>query len=320
MLHYSGLKRVVVVPRNGYLNRLQAVASASVIASGMGVPLYFTWETEEVAPAQADDLLSLAQSGISALDPKQLSALIGRSHVDMPRYLTVDEENGVAFLAGHDQGEQAFMSRLQDILRTSPAIHDLVIVAGGKFHFPVETDFDSKRRDFYSGIRWHPEIENRVEQFPKRENPYLGLHIRETDRSRQAPRLKDIERNLVDLAMQCNIKDVFIAADTELALHEWSTRVSELGLLPWISDTTNFNRSESGAARDALVDWRLLGGAQAIIYSAESSFGQEAAVMTAHPEWSRGLQARAGLRFMRDAQRIATSLARKLHNGSSRKQ
>jgi len=103
-------------------------------------------------------------------------------------------------------------------------------------------------------------------------------------------------------------------------LHEWSTRVSELGLLPWISETTNFNRCESGAARDALVDWRLLGGAQATIYSAESSFGQEAAVMTAHPEWSRGLQASPGLRFMRDSQRIATSLARKLHNARSRKQ
>jgi len=42
----SDLKRIIIIPRNGYLNRLQAIASAAIIAENLDIELKIYWETE----------------------------------------------------------------------------------------------------------------------------------------------------------------------------------------------------------------------------------------------------------------------------------
>ena len=317
MAQARSLKQVISVPRNGYLNRLQALASSSVLANTLQVPLFLTWEAESIAPAEAQTLFVPQESGCSVMSSDDLQALLGQAHQEMPRYLTVDQVRGILFLAGHDRGEQVFMPQVDHILSTSTSIESLVIVAGGKFHLPNEERFQSKRRDFYSKISWQPEIGSRVEALTKSQPRYLGLHIRQTDRSFEAPEPRATQRALVHLSSMLEIADVFITADTTEGLKEWCGRVSNLGLRFWTSNSRHLNRYEQNSARDALVDWRVLGGAQAIVYSAMSSFGEEASIMTQHPEWSRGLQASTPRRFLRNFRTIAASARRRLQRWPS---
>ena len=301
------LQRVIVVPRNGYANRLQAWASSSIVAERLNAQLQVALEPESVAPAEATDLFADALRDDSFISPSQVAELLGRPHKDMPRYLTVDPDQGFAFLAGHDRGEQRFMPDLQEILETTAGVSTLVIVAGGKFHLPGESDFSSKRCRFYSSIDWHTAIQERVQRHLATSDRYLGLHIRQTDRSRDAPTPGAIQEALVRLTKLTGVTDLFIAADTPSARAEWTKRASDLGLRSWTSDATSFDRTVKQSGQDAIVDWLLLGKAEAIVYSAASSFGQEAVLANDRPDLAQALTAPLALRVLRDTKRLATS-------------
>lgn len=303
----SRLHRVIVVPRNGYANRLQAWASSSIMAERLGAPLQVAWEPESVAPAEATDLFADSLRDESFILSSQVAELLGRPHQDMPRYVTVDPDRRLVFLAGHDRGEQSFMPELQEILATTASVSTLVIVAGGKFHLPGESDFSSKRWRFYSGIDWHPAIQDRLRRNLSTSNAYLGLHIRQTDRSRDAPTPRAIQEALVRLTNLTGVTDLFIAADTPSARAEWTKRASDLDLRSWTSDAESFDRTDQQSGQDAIVDWLLLGKAEAIVYSAASSFGQEAALANVRPDLAQALTAPSALRVLRDTKQLATS-------------
>ena len=301
------LERVIIVPWNGYVNRLQAWASASILAERLGADLRVAWETERVAPASASTLFSDSLLERSFVPVDDVTHVLGQAHNAMPRYLTVNQDQGTAFLAGHDRGEQHFMDQLLQVLQVSTAVSTLVIVAGGKFHLPHETDFTKKRKDFYHQIAWHPDINDRLTAAQATGAAYLGVHIRQTDRSREAPTPRAMQRAVQELAEHSGVTNVFLAGDTASARNRWQDQLARLGFSSWVSDAGSFNREESASARDAIIDWLLLGRSEAIVYSAQSSFGQEAAIMTTRPEWCRGLQAPRIVQGFRDAKRISRS-------------
>ena len=313
----GSLQQVVVVPWNGYVNRLQAWASASILAQGLGTELRVAWETEPVAPADASTLFSPSLMSESFVSLDYVSDLLDRPHSEMPRYLTINKSKGVAFLAGHDRGEQYFMEELLYELQTQPAIATLVIVAGGKFYSPYEQEFTSKRRTFYQQVSWHSEIQDLYLNTRLPGAEYLGLHIRETDRSREAPTQRSLTRAVRHLAEELKIENILVTGDTDSARSRWFDQLENLGLSPWVSAATNFNRGERESAREAIADWLLLGRSEAIIYSAQSSFGQEAAIMTTYPEQCRGLQAPRATQRFRDVNRISISAMRAISGGRS---
>ena len=317
MNRVGSLQQVVVVPWNGYVNRLQAWASASILAQRLGAKLRIAWEAEPVAPASASTLFSQSLISESFVSLDYASDLLGRPHSEMPRYLTINKSKGVAFLAGHDRGEQYFMEELLYELQTQPAIATLVIVAGGKFHLPYEQEFMSKRRTFYRQLRWNPRIHDTCMAMHPPGAKYLGLHIRETDRSREAPTQRSLTRAVRHLTEELKIENVLVTADTDSARSRWFDQLENLGLSAWVSAATNFDRGESESARDAIADWLLLGRSEAIIYSAQSSFGQEAAILTTHPEQCRGLQAPRATQGFRDMNRIARSAIGSISGGRS---
>jgi len=317
MNRVGSLQQVVVVPWNGYVNRLQAWASASILAQKLGAELRVAWEAEPVAPASASTLFSPSLISESFVSLDYVSDLLGRSHSEMPRYLTINKSKGVAFLAGHDRGEQYFMEELLHELQTQPAIATLVIVAGGKFYSPYDQEFTSKRRTFYQQVSWHSEIQDQYLNIRLPGAEYLGLHIRETDRSREAPTQRSLTRAVRHLAEELKIENILVTGDTDSARSRWFDELERLGLSPWVSAATNFNRGESESARDAIADWILLGRSEAIIYSAQSSFGQEAAIMTTYPEYCRGLQAPRATQRFRDVNRISISAVRAISGGRS---
>lgn len=276
------LERVIVVPRNGYLNRLQAWASTAILAAHYDAPIRVLWEWEEIAPAQAGELFSTSLVDSTFIERGELDALLTGPHELLPRYLTMMPELGVAVLAGHDKGEQAFMSEVEMIIARETWLKTLVIIAGGKFRVSGTANFDRQREVFYRQLRWSDSIETKVQNALTDRGAFNALHLRGTDHALTAPTPRQVREALKTLRNRSNIPGLFIAADTAETRARWHATAQSLGFEPWSVMGISLERTQSGAGIDALVDWRLLGSSEALVYSAISTFAEEAAVASGH--------------------------------------
>jgi len=271
------LERIIVVPRNGYANRLQAWASSAALSQMWHVPLEVCWETEAIAPATQSDLFD-PHPGHTWISSAALTNLLGRVHEEFPRYLNHTPEREVLVLAGHDRGEQIFMPQLREIVEESHQPLTLVIIAGGHFGLVDDHQQRTYRSTFYRTLPWGLGIASAVNAALADYEPFIGLHIRQTDRSREAPTQRQLRVALHAMVERTGISNIFVAADSASALHRWQADVTGMSLTPWVAQTQSHDRASVQAGIDALIEWQILGHASALIYSARSSFGAEAAV------------------------------------------
>jgi len=278
-----GVQRVVVVPRNGYINRLQATASASIIADQLSAELRVCWLPQEAAPAACETVFGPDPS-LKFVSELELTEILGFGLDSFPHYVNahvVSEVGRVVTFAGHERGEQPLMTQLAQELQSSDW-EVLVIVAGGRFSFEAgsqSNDWDSEkfraaRQSWYQTLEVAPEIENSVNSIPS--EPFIGIHLRYSDRSHQAPSRSEIQRAVVSMCAQLGVSRVFLASDSVEQREYWQKLLPTLGIAPWVLETEI--HSELVGAQLALADWRVLGRSQALVYFAESSFGYEAAV------------------------------------------
>lgn len=314
MSAHPALERVIVVPRNGYANRLQAWASSEILGAQLDVPVSVLWQPEPVAPAKALDLFSPALVSRAFIDDETFTGLVGRRHEDLPRYLTIEGDTIV--LAGHDRGEQVFMTDLVPLLATSPKTRTLVVIAGGTFHLPSDEDFIRQRSVFYRNLAWSAALDDRFHAAMADHTSFVGLHIRETDRSRQAPTPRAIRAALEHVRGDSTTRDLFIAADTAHARERWGAESARLGFRPWSLADADLDRSSVVGGLDALTDWRVLASTEALVYPAASTFSREAAIASGHHDQSIALTStpvRQRVRALRDLGRsVLTFPARRL--------
>lgn len=300
------LERVVVVPRNGYVNRLQAWASSAIFGAELDVPVAVCWEPESVAAASASELFSPHRLQTSFISPTELESITGRPRADLPRYLSIDGD--VAVLAGHDRGEQVFMDDLVALLATAHP-HTLVIIAGGKFHLPgAASSFRLQRQVFYSTLDWSDAIRSGYEAALRDRSDFLGLHVRGTDRSQSAPTPRAIAQALSAMRERFGMSSLFVAADTDQTRQSWHGIATGLGYEPWSTAGVAFDRSQSVAGIGAMIDWVVLGHARALTYSAESSFAEEAAVASGHADDCLPLSASTTRQRLRALARVGTDI------------
>jgi len=302
------LQEVVVIPRNGYANRLQAWACASILASDVGAGLSILWEPEAVAIATLDDLFMAAPAQTTVVQSNLFRERFGRRHEELPRYLSIDAEHDMVVLAGHDQGEQAFMSELSTLLQTENAPSTLVIIAGGLFQLPHTQNLGPRRADFYRNLAWSREIDERTSQARQGRVDYGGLHIRNTDRSRQAPTSRAIEAALAKMLRETGQRNLYIAADTNDAASQWRARARHLGYEPWSMPHPDRDRATTSGGIDALAEWRVLGGTRAMVHPAASTYSTEAAVASGFVESACALSASPVLQGGRAARDFAASV------------
>ena len=273
------MPRVVVIPVSGYINRLQAITSAALLAEDLGADFHICWLPQAVAPVPIESVLADGTCIAYAVDAAEVRSSTGIDPDHVPRYL--GRSGDVITLAGHDRGEQVFMRGLRGALEEGP-VDAIVIRAGGRFFLPGpgidEETFRGRRHAFYRQEILASAIEAEAAHQTTAHTPYLGLHLRYTDRAHQAPTGRTIARALSDLAEGTGIHRVFIASDTAAMRDTWRTRIARLGLEPWAAEHAHWDRSVAGSEFAALVDWRILGGAAALVYFAESTFAVEAAV------------------------------------------
>lgn len=289
--NHRSLERIIVVPRNGYANRLQSWASASILASELNVSLSVVWESQPVATTPARALFSPETVDSAFISTDELTEILGSRHDDIPRYVHLDRARGYVSLAGHDKGEQFFMSDLLALIDSPECPAILVIIAGGLFAPPNLDNFDALRKNFYQQLSWSAALDARVAQALLSHDRFIAAHIRQTDRSNEAPTRHQIRRAIEKLHESTGCDSIFVAADSESARSQWCAWTSEIGLKPWSILNQQRARFDERAGMDALVDWRLLAHSRGMVYTRGSTFGHEAVVAAGVQGASAGIEA-----------------------------
>ncbi len=300
------VNRVVVVPLSGYINRLQAIASASIIADQCNTELAVCWADVNVTPAPVSEIFSTNFVERNVIDSSDFARLAGFQYNEVPAYLNV--RASVVSIAGLDKGEQAFMPQLQSLIEQSQQPLTLVFSAGGNFSFSEPETAISQRGDWYRKFRFSAAIESRVNEFLTNRDPYVGLHLRYTDRSHQTPLERAIDQAISSQVELISTDSVFIASDTEKARDKWFRKLQRAGLKPWTAEVPLDSVLRTQAGVGAMVDWKILGHAQSSVYFAASSFGHEAAVMAGSLETSIALHGHAIQRVRSRSKELAGSL------------
>lgn len=289
---------VVIRPLSGYINRLQAIISAQLLAGDLGADLWVDWQASEVAPVRIDAVLDSEFCERHSKSTEEIVAATGVDPARIPSYLHTDAEKGVITLAGFDQGEQVFMPSLKQAWATGE-FSKVVISAGGKFTIhgsehlteSQQHEFRRRRHQAYADLRLHPGIEEAAHETMVSQTSFIALHLRYSDRSLQSPWSRQIRPALHQLRQSSGVTKLFIAADTPSARQEWMQRARSMGLQPWSTTPPDVPRSDPRSAWGALVDWRILTRSAGIVYFAASSFAEEAAVASGHFDVSIGLRA-----------------------------
>jgi hypothetical protein len=205
----------------------------------------------------------------------------------IPLYVSTDRDGHRVTLRGHDRGEQALVADVAAALAAQDAPVDVVIVAGGSFDLrsPQSSDgewtedFLTRKRDYYRTLPLHPAVERAASEVAEAQaNGFIGLHLRYSDRSHQAPRTSSIEAALAKQAAESGLTSVFIASDTSSAREEWTQRAITMGLRPWDLTSRFAGLALETSAGPALADWRTLGRSDRLVYFVESSYAVEACV------------------------------------------
>ena len=275
----------MIRPLSGYINRLQAIISAQLLADDLEADLWVDWRPSEVTPVPIDGVLDPHFCEHFSKSTAEIITATGVDPAAIPRYFHADDDSGIITLAGVDRGEQVFMPSLKRAWNTG-TYSTLVISAGGKFTLDgsktltreQQREFRARRHQAYSELRLHPGVEEAAESELAKRGPFLALHLRYSDRSVESPWSRRIAPAVKQLSKSTGVKSLFVAADTQRARQEWMHRALALDLHPWSTAPVDAPRSDPRSAWGALVDWRLLTRSAGMVYFAASSFAEEAAV------------------------------------------
>jgi hypothetical protein len=289
---------VVIRPLSGYINRLQAIVSAQLLAEELGAGFWIDWQPSDVAPVSVDAVLDPDFCRQHARTELEIISTTGVSPANMPPYLTTDSARGVITLAGLDRGEQAFMPELKEVW-ASGNFTTIVISAGGKFTLQgsarlspaEERAFQARRYGAYQRLALNPGIEEQAAVAMAGHEPFVGLHLRYSDRSLESPWSRQITHASRRLREMTGVRSLFVASDTPKARAVWAQRAVRMGFEPWSTDPPNVPRSDPRSAWGALIDWRILTRSSAMVFFAASSFAEEAVV--ASGECDRGIALKA---------------------------
>lgn len=276
MIKSEQLARVVVLPLSGYINRLQAIASASIVANQFSADFSVCWTDINVSTAPVSEIFSSEFVAEHVIGPRAFQELSGFEPTEVPAHLEV--HGNVITLAGLGEGEQVFMPRLQTLLGQASQPVTLVFSAGGNFSFSDPQMAIDQRGDWYRNFTFSTAVESRVTEILTGQPPFIGVHLRYTDRSHETPLAREIYRAISTQVELSAIESIFIASDTRAARDKLFARLEKAGLKPWTAEVALDGVPKNQAGIDALIDWKVLSQARSSVYFAASSFGHEAAV------------------------------------------
>lgn len=257
---------LVVTPKSGFANRMRVLASAAVIAKRSNRILIVDWQTEaNVCQADFHDLF---ENDIPELkNVKSVSKARGRRYV-MTNDLTVDL--------------QALYTAFPNIVSDKA---EVVHVEAWSAFKPADMDFApyvDACASFYRSLVPTSIIRRRIAQVRRTfasAGQMVGVHYRnwENPAFARAPRKAYIDAMLRTLEEKPTTV-FYVATDDAKALFDFRRQIGADRIRH--SPSVSGQRNSTAAQQKAVADWFLLGLTDFVIGTYQSSFSDEAALMT----------------------------------------
>ena len=271
------MQPLVLIPRNGIGNRFRAISSALALSEFLKRELLVLWEPRNGCATRPSDLFS-PDSTINFLSEQ--TALGRRVLQDgPPLYLRISEE--IITLRGHDRGEQMFIKDFVRHAQQNPET-TLVIAAGNFFHPKAASGqalpslLRPYRRSLLDRLVFKDEILERAAVL-RPPSKYIGLHLRGTDRKKEAPTPARLLTQCIRVANRFGIASVFLCSDEVLLKTEAERRLAAEGLQVF-TDGHPPSRGDTEGELHAVADLVNLSQASFLVGSRESTFATEASV------------------------------------------
>ena len=272
-------KYLVVVPVNGYMNRLQAIVSGWLLATQLNYEFKIYWEPEINAPANPEEIFNADFVSDYFIDPTQWSIFTKLSYNNFPKYLTFSNEG--IYIRGLDKGEHKLINRMFNS-DFKNSFRNIYIKGGSNFYSTRLNDFStfqiSKRNLFHTNFFCSDLLKDFEKLNSILPSKYIGLHLRATDRIFEFPPEKKLLRIILEVSELTKIQDVFIATDNSTMLERWSELLRNNDLMVYSQTNITYDRTKFVSAKSAIFDWLALVGCTSLVNTGFSTFSEEAIV------------------------------------------
>lgn len=208
---------LVLIPKNGLGNRFRAMASGWSLARTLGRDFDVLWEPFDGSATQPEDLFQEPEE-FRFISSEEAASRGIRSET-VPDYLIDQPE--LLSLRGYDKGEQNFIAEFLRVAQAHPE-RPAVIAAGNFFHPKAGNQSRSSARldrltrpdrvELLHTLRFREAIlESATKVRPSTD--YLGVHLRGTDRRKEAASPERLIRTALATGRRKRVKEIFICSD-----------------------------------------------------------------------------------------------------------
>jgi hypothetical protein len=269
-------KGLIVIPTQGFGNRIKIIASAHIYCRYINLPLYICWDSSEECSIPYSDIFS-ENNTLQTITMEEIQAsqycYFGRVHTN------------------------SIFDKIDQVLQDKDHTYDYILIEGGhEFKLPAITrlQYLGKKRSFYQSLEFVPNIQERIDTFIS-DNPELfsenakriGIHYRDIKTPFDG---LDVENNpIVDFVKNSPL-DAFYSAIQSVRSCEhthfivisnsdeiYNHIVKQFPDRSIITTTPkSYHRNDKDGMLDAIVDFLILTKCNLIIGSYFSSFSDEA--------------------------------------------
>jgi hypothetical protein len=275
--------KIIAVPRNGFGNRMQMLASSTLLAKRLDAELIVHWTPQPVFKAQSGQIFDEVP-GVRFVDYPDLESSYP---FEMPTFTNFDSENNRITLKNLRVGDQAFMPSLKRILQTHSEISEIWIESGEKFLFEQDRNFQDSpefrrlRMNFYNQVKFQKSILHNLNSLLSQVGEeFWAVHIRDNDRKSEtihnAKIVKEIQKN--KSKVEKIGKTVFLASDNARRGVELKALLEKEGYDVFFDEAKNRDRLNPDEAQESIVDWLALRNAKCIVSFGGTTFSYEALV------------------------------------------
>jgi acid phosphatase class B len=261
--------RLIIIPVNGFCNRIRAIVSAKIIADDLNIPLYIKWIPEiKICNCVYNDVFG---------DNSNLWNITYEDTGTFKSGLTIN--NNICMLKGAQRGEQYYITNFYENNCSKK-----IIKSGGNFYYTKKYNkdqFNNKKNENYKLIKFNDIIYEKYKECNKKfpEN-YIGVHIRAQDfhfkkRSKNF-NIDLFEQNILKCVNNNNMNNILLLGDTKDLINKFKNQLIKHNLNIFTTNDIDSDRDNYVGLQLAIVDFLLLSNSKYLFLTTRSSFGNEA--------------------------------------------
>jgi hypothetical protein len=256
--------RLIIIPVNGFCNRIRAIVSAKIIADDLNIPLYIKWKPDKnICNCHYNDIFGDNSNLWNITDEDTGTFKSG-----------LKSNNNICTLKGEQRGEQYYITNFYENNCSKK-----IIKSGGNFYYTKKYNkdqFNNKKNEIYKLIKFNDIIyEKYKELLIDKPKEYIGIQLRSKDFFfKQMYSTINIEL-LIDSILKCKNNNILLIGDDKDFINKYKSILIKHNLNIYTSDI-DYDRNSVIGIQLGVVDFLLLSNAKHIFVTKESSFGNEA--------------------------------------------